>query len=165
MQMESHAAAAALTMAVVAASVALGAGPTEEKTMQHASGSFDVQMTPEEPNGRTEDDGLGRFALDKRYHGGLEGRALGQMLSAGSPGEGSAGYVAIERFVGKLDGREGTFALMHRGTMSPAGQTLEVAVVPGSGSGELAGISGTLDIRIEGKQHFYDLAYELAAKP
>jgi hypothetical protein len=114
-------------------------------------------------DGPVEDASLGRFALDKVYHGGLDGTGRGQMLTAGSPKEGSAGYVAIERFEGKLDGREGAFALLHRGTMTPAGQTLEVTVVPGSGTGALAGISGTLEIRIEGKQHSYDFRYELPA--
>ncbi len=133
--------------------------------MRQASGTFDVQVIPKSLDGPVEEATLGRYALDKVYHGGLEGTGRGQMLTAGSPKEGSAGYVAIERFEGKLDGREGSFALMHRGTMTPAGQILEVTVVPGSGRGALAGISGTLEIRIEGKEHFYDFAYELPAAP
>jgi len=148
---------------VVAASAA--AGTNKEATMRHASGTFDVQVVPKSLDGPVEDASLGRFALDKVYRGGLEGTGRGQMLTAGSPKEGSAGYVAIERFEGKLDGREGAFALMHRGAMSPAGQTLEVTVVPGSGGGALAGISGTLAIRIEGNEHFYDFAYQLPATP
>jgi len=116
--------------------------------MRKASGTFDVQVNAKSLDGPVEEATLGRFALDKVYRGGLEGTGRGQMLTAGSPEEGSAGYVAIERFEGRLDGREGSFALMHRGTMSPAGQTLEVTVVPGSGGGALAGIAGALRLRI-----------------
>jgi Protein of unknown function (DUF3224) len=148
-------------LVLAAETVALGASSTQEATMYHASGTFDVQVIPKELDGPAEDSTLGRFALVKRYHGGLEADGTGQMLTAGSPAAGSAGYVAIETVSGTLDGREGSFALMHRGSMSPAGQTIEVNVVPGSGTGALAGISGTLEIRIEGKQHLCDLAYEL----
>lgn len=133
--------------------------------MRQASGTFDVQVIAKSLDGPVEEATLGRYALDKVYHGGLEGTGRGQMLTAGSPQEGSAGYVAIERFEGKLDGREGSFALMHRGTMTPAGQILEVTVVPGSGTGALAGIAGALTIRIEGKRHSYDFDYELPAAP
>lgn len=152
-------------LALLPMAAAAGAEREEGVTMHHATGAFDVQVSPKSLDGPVEDASLGRFALDKVYHGGLDGTGRGQMLTAGSPKEGSAGYVAIERFEGKLDGREGSFALMHRGSMSPAGQTLEVTVVPGSGAGALSGISGTLAIRIEGKQHFYDLDYELPKAP
>ncbi len=164
--MRTIVAAVATWLALVTAGMAApGAGSVEERTMRHATGDFDVQVTPKDLDGPAEDATLGRFALVKRYHGGLEADGLGQMLTAGSPAAGSAGYVAVETVSGTLDGRAGSFALMHRGSMSPASQTIEVTVVPGSGTGALAGISGTLEIRIEGKQHFYNLAYELPAAP
>ncbi len=133
--------------------------------MHHASGTFEVKVTPVALEGPVADATLGRFSLDKRYHGALEATGFGQMLTAGRPDQGSAGYVAIERVDGTLDGRKGSFALQHRGTMSPAGLDLEVLVVPGSGDGELAGISGRCTIRIEAKQHFYDLEYSLPGHP
>jgi len=157
--------ALAVLALILVAGPARSAESGEEGAMRHATGTFEVQITPRRLDGPAREDTLGRFDLDKVYHGGLDGTGKGQMLTAGSPEHGSAGYVALERFVGRLDGREGAFTLMHRGTMSPAGQTLEVTVVPGSGDGELAGISGTLEIRIEGRDHFYDLGYELPAKP
>lgn len=156
---------AAVIVALPAMVAWAAAEPQEEGTMRQATGAFEVQITPRRLDGPARDDTLGRFDLDKIYQGGLEGAGKGQMLTAGSPEQGSAGYVALERFVGRLDGREGAFTLMHRGTMSPAGQTLEVTVVPGSGDGGLAGISGTLEIRIEGRDHFYDFAYTLPAQP
>jgi len=152
-------------MVFATAFVARAAEPSEPGTIRHATGTFEVEITPRRLDGPARDETLGRFDLDKVYRGGLDAAGRGQMLTTGSPEEGAAAYVAIERVQGRLDGRYGAFTLMHSGTMSAAGQKLEVTVVPGSGEGELAGISGTLEIRIEGRDHFYDLAYELPAQP
>lgn len=73
----------------------------------------------------------------------------------------SGGYVALERFTGKLDGKAGGFVMQHSGIMSPGSTELRIVISPGSGTGELAGITGKLEIRIEGKQHFYTLEYQL----
>ena len=69
--------------------------------------------------------------------------------------------VAIEVVTGTLAGRRGSFALQHMATMEKGGQKMEVLVIPGSGTGELAGITGTFAIRIEGGQHFYEMDYTL----
>ena len=130
---------------------------------QHATGSFDVKVTPLALDGPAADPGLGRFALEKQFHGDLEGTGSGQMLTAGSPTQGSAGYVAIERFRGTLHGRAGAFAFQHNGTMTPAGQTMVITVVPGSGSEGLEGIAGQFTITIAGGKHTYDFAYTLPA--
>ena len=55
------------------------------------------------------------MSLDKRFHGELEATSRGEMLSAGTSVKGSAGYVAIERVEGTLEGRSGTFVLQHNG--------------------------------------------------
>jgi hypothetical protein len=125
----------------------------------HATGSFDVKMTPR----KSEDDStLARHALDKTYHGPLEGTSRGEMLSAGTAVKNSAGYVAFEQFSGTLDGRTGTFVLQHSATMTRGDGKLSITVVPDSGTGALAGISGTMAIRIEsGGAHFYDFEYSL----
>ncbi len=86
------------------------------------------------------------------------------MLASGDGSSPSGGYVALERFHGKLDGRSGSFVMQHSGTMSPGSMEIKVIVTPGSGTGELEDISGTLEIRREGKQHFYTLQYELPLK-
>jgi hypothetical protein len=83
------------------------------------------------------------------------------MFSAGDPKSGVAGYVAIEVVTGTLAGKHGGFALQHSGTMDQGGRKLSVIVVPGSGTGELKGISGTFDIQIANGQHSYDLEYKL----
>jgi hypothetical protein len=126
-----------------------------------ASGSFEVQLTP----GPSELDGaVGRFELAKTFHGDLEGRGAGVMLSGGDPASGAAGYVAIETVSGRLGERGGSFALQQFGTLRDGAQTLHYEVVPGSGQGELEGISGTFRLTIEPDgTHRYELEYELPA--
>jgi LDH2 family malate/lactate/ureidoglycolate dehydrogenase len=130
-----------------------------------AKGSFDVKTTPqawsESAQGAVTDHSLGRFLLDKQYHGELEATAEGQMLTAGSPAKGSAAYVAVERVSGTLSGRKGTFMLTHSGTMHKGDLHLLITIVPDSGTDELAGIAGTLSIQIVDGKHNYELAYTL----
>jgi hypothetical protein len=126
-----------------------------------ANGTFDVKLTPQ----ATGDETLGRMSIDKQLHGDLEGTARGEMLTALTAVKDSAGYVAIERVTGTLKGRSGTFVLQHNGTMSRGGQQLAIAIVPDSGTGQLAGISGTMTIKIEGGKHFYGLEYTLPERP
>ena len=149
-----------LALALVA-TLAAGAAFAEETAMHHAKGEFDVQVTPKELDGPAADPSFSRLALAKTLRGDLEGTGAGQMLAAGGPDSGAGAYVAIERITGKLDGKEGSFALMHNGTMDASGYHLDVTVVPGSGTGELQGISGTFTILIEGGKHSYDFAYQL----
>ena len=113
--------------------------------------------TTEHPGGTT----LGRFSLDKTFRGDLEATSSGEMLTAGTAVAGSAGYVAIERVEGTLGGRMGSFVLQHSGSMAGGSQSLAISVVPDSGTGELAGIAGSLKIEIEGKAHFYRFFYTL----
>ena len=134
--------------------------------MPTASGTFEVKMEPQPAAPETaavEGSGtqLGRLLLHKVFSGDLQGTGEGQMLSAMSDTPGSAGYVAIERFVGTLHGKHGSFVFQHSGTMDRGAQQLSITVVPGSGSGELAGISGRFSLRIVDKQHLYDFEYTL----
>jgi hypothetical protein len=129
--------------------------------MTQASGEFEVRLTPEALSATASSAGLGRFSLDKRYHGPLEAVSSGEMLSAMGTVQGSAGYVALERVDGTLDGRRGAFVLQHNGSMNRGAPFLSVIVVADSGSGELEGLQGKLNIRIEGGKHFYDFDYAL----
>ena len=130
-------------------------------TTQHAAGTFDVTVSPQPASSPTPGAALGRMLLDKRYHGDLEGTAQGQMLSAGTVTTGSAGYVAIEHVVGRLHGRSGSFVLQHHGLMNRGAPQLSIVVVPDSGTGELLGLTGRMDIRITEGQHFYTFDYSL----
>ncbi len=125
-----------------------------------AGGTFEVKVTPLAPD----EDGeasIGRMKLDKQFHGDLEGSSTGVMLAAGMPASGSAGYVAMERVSGALHGREGAFILQHTGTITRGTPRMTVSVVPGSGTGELEEIAGTLNIIIDGGKHSYEFDYTL----
>ena len=130
-------------------------------TTQHAAGTFDVTLSPQPASSPTPGAALGRMLLDKRYHGDLDGTAQGQMLSAGTVTTGSAGYVAMEHVAGRLQGRSGSFILQHHGLMNRGKPQLSIVVVPDSGTGELAGLAGTMDIRIAEGKHFYSFDYTL----
>ena len=128
---------------------------------QRATGPFDVKTVPQPPEDHVGDPTIGRLALDKTFHGDLDATSKGQMLAAGTDVKGSAGYVALERVNGTLGGRRGTFALQHSGTMNRGVPSLSIAVVPDSGTGDLAGLSGTMVINVLEKKHFYEFDYEL----
>jgi hypothetical protein len=129
---------------------------------RQATGPFDVKVSPLPLAGPAEEATLGRMALEKQYHGDLEATANGQMLTVSTEVQGSGVYVAVERVSGTLQGRKGTFALQHRGVMTRGEPHLEVTVVPDSGTGELAGLAGTLQIIIaEGDKHSYKFEYTL----
>ncbi|MDO8073163.1 DUF3224 domain-containing protein [Janthinobacterium sp. SUN176] len=128
-------------------------------------GTFDVTITPETLSDTAAQSGLGRLSLDKRYHGALDASARGEMLSARASVAGSAGYVALERVEGTLDGRHGSFYLQHSGTMTRGAPALSVTVVPDTGTEQLQGLSGSLAIRIEEGKHYYAFTYEIADAP
>ncbi|EZP41781.1 DUF3224 domain-containing protein [Janthinobacterium lividum] len=129
--------------------------------MPSITGTFDVTITPETLSDTAAQSGLGRLSLDKRYHGALEASAQGEMLSARASVSGSAGYVALERVEGTLDGRRGSFYLQHSGTMTRGAPALSVTVVPDTGTEQLQGLRGSLAIRIEDGKHYYDFTYNI----
>ena len=131
---------------------------------KHATGSFDVKVIPQKPdNEQAKAANFGRMSLDKQFHGDLEATSKGEMLGAMTEVKGSAGYVALERVTGTLNGRSGTFVLQHSGTMTHGVPQMSVTVVPDSGTGDLTGIRGAMTIIIkEGGKHFYEFEYELA---
>lgn len=128
-----------------------------------ATGPFDVKLESQPAAPGTEAAGLGRRSLDKQFHGDLEAHSLGEMLAAGTAQPGSAGYVAMETVTGTLHGRRGSFVLMHFGVMDRGQASLEVRVVPDSGTDELLGLTGTMQIDITGGKHLYVFDYQLPA--
>jgi hypothetical protein len=122
--------------------------------MSEARGNFDVQIKPEATFG----DGVGRFTVTKSFRGDLEGTGTGEMLAVRTPTAGSAGYVLIERVEARLDGKTGSFLLQHFGTMDRSQPEQKVVIIPDSGTGELAGIAGTLSIDAAAN-HAYVLSY------
>ena len=124
-------------------------------TAEVAKGSFEVKLKP------VESAAVGRMTIDKTFAGDLAGTSQGEMLAHMSGVKGSAGYVAMEKVTATLAGRKGTFVLQHTGTMAGGKQELRITVVPDSGTDGLTGVAGNMDIRIDGKDHFYTFSYTL----
>jgi len=127
-----------------------------------ARGPFDVKLVPQ-PAEPDVDGGVGRMALDKTFRGDLVATSKGTMLAVQTAEKGSAGYVALERVTGALHGRSGSFVLQHSGTMDRGTPSLVIAVVPGSGTDELAGLRGTMSIIIADGKHSYDFEYDIVS--
>jgi hypothetical protein len=128
----------------------------------HAKGTFEVKLTPQTDN---IDPTLGRMTIEKQIHGDLEATSKGQMLTGGTDVKGSGVYVAVERVTGKLAGRNGSFLLHHTGIMTRGEPHLAITVVPDSGTGELVGITGKMNIIITEGKHSYDFEYTLTSAP
>ena len=129
----------------------------ETSVTTRASGTFEVKMTPQSPS----ESSISRLLIDKQFQGDLKGTSKVEMLAVSTPVQGSAGYVAMEQVSGTLNGRSGTFALQHSGTMTRGAPQLSVTVVPDSGTGELKGISGKMSIIIADGKHSYEFEYKI----
>lgn len=99
--------------------------------------------------------------LDKHYFGDLAATGKGEMLTAMTDTTGSAAYVAMERVTGTLYGKSGSFVIAHSGTMRGDESQLAVNIVPDSGTGQLAGISGSMSFKRVERDHVYQLDYVL----
>ncbi len=122
-----------------------------------ATGTFEVKLSPQEG---------GRMTIDKQFQGDLVGTSKGQMLMANSGSvQGSAGYVAIEKVTGTLNGRRGTFYLQHSGTMTRGAGELTITVIPDTGTDQLVGLRGKMNIIIADGKHSYEFDYDLPDKP
>ncbi|WP_092130699.1 DUF3224 domain-containing protein [Polaromonas sp. YR568] len=130
----------------------------------HAAGTFEVNLVPQTLANADAGPLMGRLSINKTFSGDLQATSKGEMLSAGTVVKGSAGYVAMECVTGTLHGKSGSFVLQHSGTMNRGEPQLTVHVVPDSGTGELAGLSGTLGIRIADGKHFYTMDYEISPR-
>jgi hypothetical protein len=152
---------AGLVLSVLGLSLCVSAQSAQKAApMTNARGTFDVKLNPQPT-----DSGLGRMSIDKQFHGDLEAVSKGEMLAAGTAVKDSAGYVAMEKVAGTLHGKKGEFILQHSGTMNRGAQSLALAVVPDSGTGELVGLSGTMSIDIKDGKHFYTFSYAIAKAP
>ena len=129
--------------------------------MTRASGPFDVTLTPQASDAADQAAGVARLAIAKQFHGDLVGTSRGVMVSAMTAVKGSAVYSAIERVEGTLGGRAGAFALQHTGVMDRGVGALRITVVPDSATGDLAGLTGTMDIQIDDGKHRYTFDYTL----
>ncbi len=130
---------------------------------KHAAGTFEVKVAPLTQEDLVADPALGRMSINKRFYGDLEATSKGQMLTGGTDTKGSAVYVAVEKVTGSLRGRSGSFVLHHQGIMNRGTPSLTVSVAPDSGTGQLAGLTGTLKIIVAEGKHSYAFDYTLPA--
>ena len=158
-----------LVASALSMSLALGAAaatnpiPKENPmTTRTATGPFEPALTPLPLSEAGHEAGLARLSIAKRFHGALEARSTGEMLSSGDPASGSAGYVALEKVHGTLDGRSGSFVLQHSSTLARGTPQQSITVVPDSGTDALAGLSGRMVVDIApGGAHSYRFEYTL----
>jgi hypothetical protein len=125
-----------------------------------AKGSFTVDLQPQALAHTDTDANLGRLTIDKRFFGDLEAVSQGEMLSSRTAIKDSAGYVAIEKVTGTLQGRKGSFVLQHSSTMKRGKAQQSIKVVPDSGTGELTLLRGSMTISIEAGKHSYCFDYD-----
>jgi Protein of unknown function (DUF3224) len=134
------------------------------KKMQ-AKGTFEVKVTPVEASAFEKGMGGARYEVSKEWAGDFGGVSKGEMLTSFTESTGSMAYVAMEQVTGRLGGKSGSFYLAHKAVMTKgdaASGVMKIEVVRGSGTGELAGLSGELQIVIDAKGgHSYVLEYEL----
>jgi hypothetical protein len=88
----------------------------------------------------------------KTFRGGLEGESVAELLMCqADPSDlaAGAGYVASERFEGRVDGRAGSFVMQHGGLSGEGTPRTFGHIVPGSGTGDLAGLRGAVEIAVD----------------
>jgi Protein of unknown function (DUF3224) len=153
----------------VSATIMLGAPPHDRREHMRAKGTFEIKVTPVEVSPVGKDAGLGRYTLEKIFHGDIAGAAKGEMLTSLTESTGAMAYVAMDHVTGTLGGRSGTFYLLHSATMkkgNAASGVMKIVVVADSGAGDLTGLSGELTIIIDAKGgHSYLFDYELPERP
>ncbi len=93
---------------------------------------------------------VGVATMAKTYAGAIEGRSATLFTSAFDPAAGVGTYVALESFEGSVDGRSGAFNFVHGASTTGEDRAHEhFLIVPSSGTGELAGISGTGGLAVD----------------
>lgn len=130
--------------------------------MKKITGQFEVDLAPLDNYAQGQHGiNLARMSIDKKFHGELEAVSQGEMLSARTAVQGSAGYVAIEQVAGTLSGKKGSFVLQHFGVMDRGKDRLILEVIPDSGTDELSGLIGIMSIIIEDGKHYYEFEFEI----
>jgi hypothetical protein len=133
----------------------------ENEVTSHATGSFEVKVSPLPAYDTSAGSPLARLSIDKQFSGDLTATSIGEMLAARTAAQGSGVYVALERVTGTLAGRAGSFVLHHTGIMNRGVSSLTVTVAPESATDQLVGLSGTMEIIIADGKHSYDFSYAL----
>lgn len=134
--------------------------------MTRAVASFAVtgwdQGEPEaDPAGPTRSDATVR----KQFEGDLAAESEARLLMCQADTEditAGAGYVASEVVRGALHGREGSFVMQHWGLSADGSERTGGHIVPGSGTGDLTGLTGSVEISVDADgAHTLTINYEL----
>jgi Protein of unknown function (DUF3224) len=129
--------------------------------MTRIEGAFEVKREMQPAVDLGDDVQAAHMRFDKVFHGPLDATSVVHMFAVSTATEGSAAYVAVERIVGALEGRAGSFCMQHTGIMDRGTPSLTVSVIPDSGTDALTGLRGTLAIDIIEGKHFYTFDYSL----
>ncbi len=109
---------------------------------KRAKATFEIKGWDEKPYDEMEGcPKLARARVNKVFHGDLEGNSALEYLLVYRQ-DGTANFIGLERVIGSLQGRPGTFVLKHEGTFEKGTATATCSVVPGSATGELKGLRG-----------------------
>jgi Protein of unknown function (DUF3224) len=128
---------------------------------ERATASFDITTWDEQPWDDRDGIRLSRTRVVKVFRGEIEGESTAELVMA-TAGEDSAAYVGVERVDGRVNGRAGSFVYLHTATMVRGTPSASWPVVDGSGTGELAGISGQVRIdNLPDGGHVFTLDYDL----
>ena len=108
----------------------------------HATGRFEVKSWDEKTYADLGNESkLTRASVTQSFHGDIEGEGSVEFLMM-YPDASSAYFVGLQRVIGTLDGRTGTFVLQTNGTYAEGRASADWFVIPGSATGELTGLHG-----------------------
>jgi hypothetical protein len=127
-----------------------------------ATGSFTVKLELQPASAQADAAVIGRRTLEKQFHGDLDANSTGEMLAVMTTVEGSMAYVALEKVSGILAGKHGSFILQHASQMIRGKSFQSIRVVPDSGTDELLGLEGEMQIEIREGEHFYNFEYNFS---
>jgi hypothetical protein len=130
--------------------------------MTQVKGTFEVRSSPLDTDEITRKLGAMRMKFEKQFAGPLTATGLVSMIGVMDRKTGSGAYVAIEKIVGQLQGKSGSFLFQHSSTMDRGQPRQSILVVPDSGTEDLTGLKGAMVVDITDGQHFYTFDYELS---
>ena len=134
-----------------------------ERLMKSANARFAIRSWDEKPYSEEQDQPkLTRASVIKSYTGDIEGEAQVEYLMMYRR-DGSATFVGLERIVGRIGGKSGTFVLQRTGVFEGGQAKESYSVIPGSATGDLDGLVGDGSSAVgHGMEHPFTLRYELA---
>jgi uncharacterized protein DUF3224 len=128
-----------------------------------ANARFAIKTWDEKPYSEGQDQPkLTRASVTKTYTGDIEGEGQVEYLMM-YRSDGSATFVGLERVVGRIGGKTGTFVLQRTGIFESGQAKESYSVIPGSATGDLQGLLGDGSSAVgHGMEHPFILSYELA---